>query len=70
MLKRTFDLFMVLSVLLFLSPFFLCIAFIIKKYDGGPVFYRGERTGLRGAPFQIYKFRTMVVDAEKLGGAS
>jgi len=52
-----------------LSPMMAVVALIIKK-DGGPVFYRGERTGLRGATFRIYKFRTMVVDAEKLGGAS
>lgn len=45
------------------------VASIIRK-DGGPVFYRGERTGLYGKPFRIYKFRTMVVDAEKVGGAS
>jgi len=38
--------------------------------DGGPVFYRGERTGLYGKPFRIFKFRTMVVDADRIGGAS
>lgn len=52
-----------------LSPMIAAVASIIRK-DGGPVFYRGERTGLYGKPFRIYKFRTMVVDAEKVGGAS
>lgn len=38
--------------------------------DGGPVFYRGVRVGRHGEPFRIFKFRTMVVNAEQLGGAS
>jgi len=54
---------------LLLSPMIAAIAWIIRR-DGGAIFYRGERTGLRGAPFRIYKFRTMVVDAERIGGAS
>jgi len=38
--------------------------------DGGSVFYRGERVGLGGKPFRIFKFRTMVPDAERLGASS
>lgn len=38
--------------------------------NSGPVFYRGERIGLHGKPFRIFKFRTMLVDAEKLGASS
>lgn len=70
MLKRLFD--MVLSAigLIILSPILLMIAILIKKEDGGPVFYRGVRVGLHGKPFKIFKFRTMVVDAEKIGGPS
>jgi len=43
---------------------------MIKREDNGPVFYRGERVGLKGKSFRIYKFRTMVVDGEKLGASS
>jgi lipopolysaccharide/colanic/teichoic acid biosynthesis glycosyltransferase len=43
---------------------------LIKREDRGPVLYRGVRVGRYGKPFRIFKFRTMVVDAEKLGGAS
>ena len=46
------------------------VALLIKREDGGPVFYRGVRVGRFGKPFRIYKFRTMVVDAERLGGPS
>ena len=70
MLKRGFDVIGSLTALLLLFPFFFFAAVMIKIRDGGPVFYRGERTGLEGVTFRIYKFRTMVVDAEKLGGAS
>jgi lipopolysaccharide/colanic/teichoic acid biosynthesis glycosyltransferase len=65
-----FDLVVSLVALLLLSPFLIYVAWKIKQGDGGPIFYRGERTGLHGKPFQIFKFRTMVVDAEKKGGAS
>ena len=43
---------------------------LLKKEDGGPVFYRGVRVGRFGNPFRIFKFRTMVLNAEKLGGPS
>lgn len=70
MTKRLFDLFFSFCGLLLLSPFLLAISFLIKKEDKGPVFYRGERVGLRGKMFRIFKFRTMVVNAEKLGPSS
>jgi len=69
-LKRVFDIFFSLSGLFFLIIPFAIIAILIKSEDGGPVFYRGERVGLGGKPFRIYKFRTMVIDAEKIGPAS
>ncbi len=56
--------------LMFLSPLLFLIAWRIKSEDGGPVFYRGVRVGLRGRLFRIFKFRTMVVNAEKIGGSS
>ena len=56
--------------ILVLSPLFFWISWRIKREDGGPVFYRGERVGLSGRLFKIFKFRTMVVNAEKLGASS
>ena len=70
MAKRFFDMVAAAVGLLFLSPFLFFIALRIRREDSGPVFYRGERVGLHGKPFRIYKFRTMVVDAEKLGASS
>jgi lipopolysaccharide/colanic/teichoic acid biosynthesis glycosyltransferase len=65
--KRAFDIFCAAAGVVFLSPMLLWIAWRIKQEDGGTVFYRRLRVGLRGKPFRIFKFRTMVVDAEKLG---
>lgn len=66
--KRVFDLFWSIIGLVFLSPFFIIIAILIKLEDRGPVFFRQERVGYKGKPFKIYKFRTMVADAEIKGG--
>ena len=68
--KRIFDAFSSLVLLTALSPLFAFISACIKLTDGGGVFYRGQRVGLGGRTFRIFKFRTMVVDAEKMGGAS
>jgi lipopolysaccharide/colanic/teichoic acid biosynthesis glycosyltransferase len=70
MMKRAFDFVSSLVALMLASPVLLVIAILIKKEDGGPVFYRGVRVGRFGKPFRIFKFRTMVVNAEKLGGPS
>jgi len=70
MVKRLFDIICSAGGILMLSPFLLWVGWRIKKEDGGPVFYRGERVGLHGKLFRIFKFRTMVVDAEKIGGSS
>lgn len=70
MLKRFLDIIACLASLLLLFPFFAVVAIIIKVNSPGPVFYRGWRTGLGGRLFRIFKFRTMVVDAEKIGGPS
>jgi len=70
MLKRLFDIVFSFAGLLALSPLLLLIAILIKLEDGGPIFYRGERVGRLGTTFKIFKFRTMVVDAEKLGASS
>jgi len=68
--KRIFDLLCSLFGLLLSSPVLLLAALLIKLGDGGPVFYRGLRVGRFGKVFRIYKFRTMVVNAEQLGGSS
>jgi len=69
-LKRIFDFIAALCALLVLWPPLLIISILIITDSRGPIFYRGVRTGLHGKPFRIYKFRTMVIDAEKIGGPS
>jgi lipopolysaccharide/colanic/teichoic acid biosynthesis glycosyltransferase len=69
-IKRSFDFMVALAALLVVSPILLILALIIKLTSAGPVFYRGERIGRHGIPFRIFKFRTMVINAEKLGGSA
>ena len=69
-MKRLFDLVFSLIGLILLSPALFLIAWLIKRQDRGPVFYRSVRIGLHGKPFGLLKFRTMVVDADKIGGSS
>lgn len=66
-LKRCFDITASALGLLFLALPFLVIAVIIKATSKGPVFFRQVRVGKDGKEFRIFKFRTMVVDAEKKG---
>lgn len=66
--KRLFDLCLTIPGLVLLSPVFLAIALLIKIDDQGPVFFRQVRVGYKGKPFLIWKFRTMVINAEQLGG--
>ena len=70
MLKRVSDFLLAVTGFIVLLPIILGIAIIVKVTSPGPVFYRGVRTGLKGKPFKIFKFRTMVVDAENKGGHS
>ena len=70
MLKRLFDILFSAFGLIVMSPPLIFSAIAIKLDSEGPVFYRGKRIGRYGKPFRIYKFRTMVVNAEKLGGPS
>src|SRR5712671_6736121 len=67
--KRLFDVLCASAGLLVLLPLGLVIALLIKISDGGAVFFRQTRIGQFGKPFQIWKFRSMVVNAEKLGVA-
>jgi len=57
------------GLILFL-PILILIAIVIKLYDNGPIFYKASRVGLNGAPFKMYKFRTMIPDADKVGPSS
>ncbi len=66
-LKRLFDIFVSAILLVLLSPFFLLLAAAVKIDSPGPVFYRQTRVGRYGRDFKIYKFRTMVRDADKIG---
>lgn len=68
--KRTLDVICSFVGLVLLSPLLVAVALAIKLQDGGSVFYRGVRIGRNGTPFRIFKFRTMVLDAERLGGPS
>lgn len=68
-MKRIFDVIVSFSAILILSPLLVIIYFMIKK-DGGSSLFKQERIGLDGNLFLIYKFRSMVVDASKLGGYS
>lgn len=68
-LKRLLDIMLSACTLLLLSPVMLITALAIKLCDGGPVFYRQERLTLDGRIFNIYKFRSMRLDAEEDGVA-
>lgn len=70
MIKRLFDiLFSVLGLILTL-PLFLITVILIKKESRGPVFYVSNRVGKNGKIFKMFKFRTMVLNADKIGGPS
>lgn len=65
--KRSMDLVISVIVLIITSPVLLIVAICIKAYDHGPVFFIQKRCTLGGKVFNIYKFRSMIVDAEKDG---
>ena len=68
-IKRAFDIFFSLILLVLLFPLLLLVSLIIKMQDGGPVFYKQTRLTQFGRTFDIIKFRSMRVDAEKDGVA-
>ena len=63
--KSTFDIVVSLAATVMLAPLFLMVAFLIKLTSQGPVFFIQERVGLNMRRFRLYKFRTMVADAEE-----
>ncbi|MDO8505565.1 MAG: sugar transferase [bacterium] len=68
--KRSFDIAVASIGLIALFPLLCYLVVRIRQEDGGPILYRGVRAGRSGTPFRIFKFRTMIVDAEKKGPSS
>ena len=66
-MKRLFDILGSALGLCLLCPILLWVAWKIRRADKSPVFYRAIRVGRYGKPFRMFKFRTMVVDAERIG---
>jgi lipopolysaccharide/colanic/teichoic acid biosynthesis glycosyltransferase len=69
-LKRVLDFSLALFGLVLLSPLLVAIAIWVKLSSSGPVLYAGTRIGRHGVAFRMLKFRTMVVNADKLGASS
>ncbi len=69
-IKRWLGFFIALVLLVILWPVYIIIALLIVIEDGVPVFYRPLRGGYNNKPFRIFKFRTMVKDADKIGGGT
>lgn len=65
-IKRIFDIIGAAVLIVLLSPVFLVVMLLVKLHDRGPVFYKSTRIGLCGEPFTFWKFRTMVLNADKL----
>jgi len=65
-LKRIFDSFVCLVLLILFSPLFLIISILIKLDSPGPIFYIHKRTGMKGRVFNFYKFRSMIAEADNL----
>jgi lipopolysaccharide/colanic/teichoic acid biosynthesis glycosyltransferase len=68
MLKRLFDFTASLFGLVVTAPVLILMALWVKLDSSGPVFYRAERAGRGGVPFRIFKFRSMVANADQIGG--
>lgn len=69
MFKRTFDIVASLLGLIVLSPVLLILALAVRVSSAGPVFYRATRVGRHGVEFKLLKFRSMVINADKIGPA-
>jgi len=69
-LKRALDLALGLLLAVPLTPLFILLGVMIRIQSPGPIFFRGVRVGRHGKPFKIYKFRSMVLNADKIGGPS
>jgi len=69
-LKRAFDVIASAAALLVLSPLLVALVLLIRWHDGGPAFYRAVRVGRNGTRFEMVKFRSMVIDADRRGASS
>jgi exopolysaccharide biosynthesis polyprenyl glycosylphosphotransferase len=67
-LKRVVDIVLSLGALFILAPFLTLVALLIRIDSKGPIFYKQKRSGFRGKDFILYKFRSMISDAEKHTG--
>ncbi|MCH6255993.1 exopolysaccharide biosynthesis polyprenyl glycosylphosphotransferase [Puniceicoccaceae bacterium K14] len=65
-LKRVVDIIISACALLALSPVYAVTAFLIKLEDHGPIFFKQKRVGLKGEPFFMWKFRSMVLNADEI----
>lgn len=65
--KRIFDIVASLMVIIIFSPLYIFTAIMVKLSSPGPIFYRQERIGKHGEPFNMLKFRSMYIDAESMG---
>jgi lipopolysaccharide/colanic/teichoic acid biosynthesis glycosyltransferase len=70
MFKRLFDIIFSLFGLIVSSPLLVVFSILIKRESPGPAFYMGERVGRGGRVFRMFKFRSMVMNADKIGGPS
>ena len=70
MLKRAMDVLVSVVGLLVLSPAWILAAFLVYREDPGPVIYKSSRVGRNGKEFRMWKFRTMVQNADRIGGPS
>lgn len=69
LIMRIFDLLVSLIGIVMLSPVLFCLALLIKCASPGPIIYSQKRVGLNGRLFRLYKFRTMMVNADKIGSS-
>lgn len=69
-IKRVLDLVLAVIFAVILAPIYLILALAVVVDTGLPVFYRAERGGYRNRPFRIFKFRSMVKNADKIGGGT
>ncbi len=70
LIKRFFDIVCSLLALIIFSPLIILVTIIIFIFDKSPIFFKQRRIGCQGVEFSIYKFRSMVTDAEKIGSYS